>query len=260
MNIDLTKIGFFYQSANNPCAVEMNFRQIKKYYPNSPVVLWEDISNNCKPICENYNIPYKRVYRLSEDTTFHRSQPVTEVSGGLRYLNRIYVTLMNELKDVDWFIHMEDDVWVKGPIEELPTTPWSGCFGGLWDEPLMEHFKNDLGMEPIECYHGACGATIISRQSFIESYLKIQDIDWLEVSKLDKYIGRYSDAIISYLLLFNKIKWSPWSQWSQGGYEDFKVYNKPFVHNIKYWYNHSLSKLDEVNSSDNVKFFLEHNS
>lgn len=260
MSIDLSKIGFFYQTANNPCAVEMNLRQLKKHYPTSPILIWEDITNVCKDICDKHNVPHKKVYRLSEDQHFHRSQPVTEVTGGLRYLNRIYVSLMTELKDVDWFIHMEDDVWIKGPIQKLPTTPWAGCFGGLWDETLMDYFKNTLGMEPIECYHGACGATIISRQSFIDSYLKIQDIDWMKVSTLDKYISRYSDAIMSFLLLFNKVKWSEWSEWSQGGYEDYKIYEKPFIHNIKYWYHHNISKLDEVNSSDNIKFFLNNNS
>ena len=35
MEFDSKKLGFFYQSAKNPCAVEMNLRQIKKYYPES---------------------------------------------------------------------------------------------------------------------------------------------------------------------------------------------------------------------------------
>ena len=89
-------------------------------------------------------MPYKKVYRLSEDIYFNRAQPVTEITGGLRYLNRIYVSLMTELKDVDWFIHMEDDVWIKRPIQNLPTTPWAGCFGALWDDPVMDYFKNNL--------------------------------------------------------------------------------------------------------------------
>lgn len=260
MSIDTKKIGFFYQSANNPCCVEMNFRQIRKYFPESPVILWEDISQECESICQRYEYTYKRVYRLSEDLHYHQSQPVTELTGGLRYLNRIYVSLMTVLKDVDWFIHMEDDVWIKGVINKLPSTPWGGCLGGLWEQKLIDHFNLDLNMEVGDCFHGACGGTIISRDAFIQSYLKIQDIDWYKISFYDQYLSRYSDAIISYFLLFNKIKWSDWDEWSQGGYEDFKIYDKPIVHNIKYWYGKSLSELETINNKENVKFFLEKNS
>lgn len=260
MNIDLSKIGFFYQTSNNPCAVEMNLRQLKKYYPNSPIVIWEDISNTCKDICQNHNVPYKKVYRLSEDTEFHRSQPVTEITGGLRYLNRIYVSCMNELKDAEWIIHYEDDVWIKDTIKELPKTEWSGCYGVLWDDLMMNHLESDLNVKGDDRYHGACGGTIFSRKSFIDAYLKIQDIDWVSISKLDKYVGKYSDAIMSYLLLVNKTKWSSWGEWSQGGYEDFIIYEKPIVHNIKYWYQYNLSQLDEVNNKENVKYFLDNNS
>ncbi len=112
----MNKIGFFYQTSHNPCAVEMNLTQIKKYHPDSPIVIWEDVSNLCEEICKKYNVPYKKVYRLNEDTQFHQSQPVTELTGGLRYLNRIYVSCMNELKDADWIIHYEDDVWIKNTI------------------------------------------------------------------------------------------------------------------------------------------------
>jgi hypothetical protein len=30
--VDVSKIGFFYQTANNPSSVEMNLKQIRKYY------------------------------------------------------------------------------------------------------------------------------------------------------------------------------------------------------------------------------------
>jgi hypothetical protein len=256
----MNKIGFFYQTSHNPCAVEMNLTQIKKYHPDSPIVIWEDVSNLCEEICKKYNVPYKKVYRLNEDTQFHQSQPVTELTGGLRYLNRIYVSCMNELKDADWIIHYEDDVWIKNTLSEFPKTEWGGGLGMLWDHPLMDYLEKTLNIKGLDRYHSACGGVVISRQAFINAYLKVQDIDWVEISKMDKYVSRYSDAIISYLLLFNKCKWSSWDQWSQGGYKDFVAYEKPIIHNIKYWYRHNIEDLDKINSQDNVKFFLENNS
>ncbi len=145
---------------------------------------------------------------------------------------------------------------------EGATAPPEGAamVGMLWDHPLMDYLEKTLNIKGLDRYHSACGGVVISRQAFINAYLKVQDIDWVEISKMDKYVSRYSDAIISYLLLFNKCKWSSWDQWSQGGYKDFVAYEKPIIHNIKYWYRHNIEDLDKINSQDNVKFFLENNS
>ena len=258
--VDVSKIGFFYQTANNPSSVEMNLKQIRKYYPESQIAVWEDISNDCKESCEKYNASYKKVHRLPSDTIWHRSQPVTEITGGLQYLHRLYVSCMTSLKDADWIIHYEDDVWCTGPITKLPVTEWGGCFGGSWTEEMLEYMKDKLGIEDCDCLHGACGGTMISRKAIIDAYLKTQDINWMEVVEKDKYIGMYSDAIISYMLLNAGYKWSKWDEWEQGGYEDFKVHTKPLIHNIKYWYHVKLEELENKNAEQNVKFFIEMNS
>jgi len=258
--VDVSKIGFFYQTANNPSSVEMNLKQIRKYYPESQISVWEDISNDCKESCEKYNASYKKVHRLPSDTIWHRSQPVTEITGGLQYLHRLYVSCMTSLKDADWIIHYEDDVWCTGPITKLPVTEWGGCFGGSWTEEMLEYMKDKLGIEDCDCLHGACGGTMISRKAIIDAYLKTQDINWMEVVEKDKYIGMYSDAIISYMLLNAGYKWSKWDEWEQGGYEDFKVHTKPLIHNIKYWYHVKLEELENKNAEQNVKFFIEMNS
>ena len=258
--IDTTKIGFFYQTANNPSCVEMNLKQIRKYYPNSPIIVWEDISNECKEICNKYNVTYKKVYRLPSDTIWHRSQPITEITGGLQYLNRLYISCMTALKDADWIVHYEDDVWCTGPVTKLPDTEWGGCFGGSWTLELLEYMKETLGKEEKDCLHGACGGTLISKEAIINSYLKTADINWIEVVEKDRYVGSYSDAAMSYMLLNAGYKWSSWEQWEQGGYEDFKIYTKPFLHNIKYWYGIPLEDLEKTNSEEKVKFFIEKNS
>jgi hypothetical protein len=234
MMIDLSKIGFFYQTAKNPCAVEMNLRQIKKYYPNSPVVVWEDITNDCEEMCKNHGVFYKKVYRLPQDLEYHQSQPITELSGGLYFLHRIYISLLMEMKDVEWFIHMEDDVWIQGPVKKIFEYGWSGSGGG---------------------------GTIISRKAFIESYLKLQEINWPEVCNYNNSTCRYTDRLLSFIMNFNNIPWVGQDfEWCQGGYEDYIIYKLPIIHNIKYWYRHSISELETINTREEVKFFLEHHS
>lgn len=234
-NIDVSKVGFFYQTSRNPCAVEMNLRQIKKYYPRSPVTVWEDVSNDYEDICKRHNVFYRKVYRLPQDTEYHQSQPMAEICGGLNYLNRIYVSLMTEMKGVKWFVHMEDDVWIKGPVKTLFDTGWGGGYRG-----------------------NACGGAIISRSSFIEAYLTLQEVNWLDVCADDSPTCRYSDKLITFIMDLNNMPWTSLeSEWSQGGYEDYKVYETPLIHNIKYWYKHRLEDLDTINNKEEVKFFLE---
>lgn len=234
MNIDSKKLGFFYQSAKNPCAVEMNLRQIKKYYHESPVIVWEDISSEYEDICKKHNVPYRKMHRLPQHADYMQSLPVIEISGALHFLNRIYVSLLTELKDVDWFMHMEDDVWLHGVIKKFPDTEW----GGPRDSP--------------------CGGAIISRKAFIDSYLKIQDINWLEECANDSPNCRYTDNVISFIMRKNNMSPTPLpSEWGQGGYDDYVVYKTPIIHNIKYWYNKKIEDLDEVNQQDAVKFFLK---
>lgn len=233
MQFDSKKLGFFYQSAKNPCAVEMNLRQIKKYYPESPVTVWEDISSDYEEICKKYNVFYKKMYRLPHNSHYSQSLPITELASGLHFLHRIYVSLVTEMKDVEWFVHMEDDVWIHGIIKNFPEIGWGGGSGF------------------------PCGGSIISRKSFIDSYLKLQEINWVEACADDNPNCRYTDRLISFIMSCNNMPWTRLeNEWCQGGYEDYIIYEKPIIHNIKYWYNKKIEDLDEVNQQDAVKFFL----
>jgi GR25 family glycosyltransferase involved in LPS biosynthesis len=257
--VDVSKIGFFYQTANNPGCVEMNLKQIRKYYPNSPIAIWEDISDECKELCEKYNATYKKVHRLPSDRIWHRSQPITEISGGLHYLHRLYISCMTTLKNADWIVHYEDDVWCTGPITKLPSTEWGGTIRTGWNEELDQYLRESLGVQGA-LWHGACGGALIKREAIINSYLKLQEIDWVEVLKRDERVAMYSDYVTSFMLLLGGYKWSEWDNWQQGGYEDFKVYTRPLIHNIKYWYHVKLEDLETTNNEEKVKFFIEKNS
>ncbi len=257
--IDLSKIGFFYQTARNPCAVEMNLTQLKKFYPTSPIVVWEDITDLCSDICHRHHVPYFKVKRLPSDITWHNSQPITEITGGLHYLHRLYISCMTTLKDADWIMHYEDDVWCSGHINKLPNNEWGGTIRTGWEEELNQYVRDEMKIEG-SLFHGACGGALISRDAIIKSYLKLQEIDWVEILKRDKRIAMYSDYLISFMLINGGYKWSWWDNWEQGGYHDFMIYKQPFIHNIKYWYFHDLKELKNINSADNVKFFIEKNN
>jgi hypothetical protein len=163
------------------------------------------------------------------------------------------------LKDADWIMHYEDDVWCSGHINKLPNNEWGGTIRTGWEEELNRYVRDEMKIEG-SLFHGACGGALISRDAIIKSYLKLQEIDWVEILKRDKRIAMYSDYLISFMLINGGYKWSWWDNWEQGGYHDFMIYKQPFIHNIKYWYFHDLKELKNINSADNVKFFIEKNN
>lgn len=254
-------LGFFYQSAKSPCAVEMNIGQMRKYYPNSPIALWEDLGEDSKYVAKRWNVDYRRLYRLpGGKQEYYKSRPTNGVAEGLQYLNRIFISCLTTLKDVEWIMHYEDDVWLNGIITEFPKSGWGGGFAGQWSDELLSHLQEKGIKTGRPTLHGACGGVVFKRQLFIDAYLNIQNIDWQLAADLDPMISDYSDVYISYLLSHNGGYWEEWNQWEQGGYEDYKFYKKPVIHNIKMWYYHPLENLNIVNSQDKVKFFLQHHS
>lgn len=264
------KIGFFYQTSKNPCATFMNLQQLKQYYPTSPIVVWEDITTDCKQICKHFEVPYKTVYRLPDNSQWKRSKPITEINGGLYYLHRLYSSCVNELSGADWIMHYEDDVWCAGHIKNLPNNDWGGTLRTKWSEELTQYMREDLQIEG-DLFHGACGGSLISREAIIKSYTKLQEIDWVKVLEKDPNVGKYSDYLISFMLLVAGYKWSQWEDWEQGSgcplvrSEKYKIYTKPFIHNIKYWYDYPYnvyptSSLDKLNEErEDLKFFIENN-
>lgn len=253
--MNTSKIGFFYQSARNPCAVEMNFRQIKKNYPESPISFWEDTGDLYIEICERYGINRKKVFRNSTGG-WVPSKPATDVVGALDYLNRIYISLVTDLDSVEWFIHMEDDVWLNKPLYNKLES-WGDWFGGIGKFAPNEALKF-LNLEH-PMIGGACGGTIIKRSSFIQSYHKIQDIDWNILNeKWDRQIC-FTDVAISALLMNHGITWNEWDGWAQY-YPDensSKFNNAHIIHNVKYWYSKGIDELNEINTSSEVKEFLK---
>lgn len=261
-HLDFSKIGFFYQTSKNSCAVHMNLKQLDTYYPNSPKIVWEDITQDCKNICNNFNVSYKRVYRLPDSTEWVESKPITEINGGLQYLYRLYSSCVNELSSAEWIMHYEDDVWCSGYIKNFPTTFWGGGHSTTlraYNQELIQYMKEEMGIKG-SLHGGACGGTLISRQAIIESFHKLHSIDWSRVLALDPNMAAYSDNLINFMLLVGGYEWSSWDDWEQGGYEEYKVYTKPFIHNIKYWYHRPYFDLEKINEKDNVKFFLNNNN
>lgn len=261
------KIGAFYQSGHKLVACYMALQQLRKIYPDIPVALYEDGSNILEDIAKEFNCDYKKTI-IQGSNHSHSGRPVKDLKSNLAWLERIYESCITTLKDTDWILHYEDDVWCKRKIQRMPEFDLSGANGPLYTNELKEYLFNRFGETQqtrghwsskgtLESYQ-ACGGTIFSREKFIIAYNKLNEIDWDLIYKLDSRPYEWSDASLSFVMQhagFTCGKWSDWAQYDSkniGNWWDKTGWSIPmneqpdvaFIHYYKHFYNYSNDELD----------------
>jgi hypothetical protein len=260
-------IGAFYQSGYKLVACYMALQQLRKIYPNIPVALFEDGSNILQPVANEFNCDYKRT-TIQGINHAHSGRPVKDLKSNLAWLDRIYEACVTTLKDVDWVIHYEDDVWCKREIKREPRFDLAGANGPIYTKELKEYLFNKFGETQqtrghwspkgtLESYQ-ACGGTIFNREKFIEAYNKLHEIDWTLIYKLDTRPCEWSDASLSFVIQhagFTCGRWDDWGQYDakgQGRFFDKTGWTVPmdqqedvaFIHLYKHFYNYNNDELE----------------
>jgi hypothetical protein len=261
------KIGAFYQSGHKLVACYMALQQLRKIYPNIPIALYEDGSDILKPVADEFNCDYKTTTIQGENHK-HSGRPVKDLESNLSWLGRIYEACTTTLKDVDWVLHYEDDVWCKKEIEIIPEFDLAGSNGPLYTPELKKYLFDRFGENTqtrghwskkgtLESYQ-ACGGTIFNREKFIIAYDKINEIDWELIYRLDSRPCEWSDASLSFIMQhagFTCGKWGDWAQYDTknlGYWNDKTGWNVPmseqpnvaFIHLYKHFYNYNNDELE----------------
>lgn len=261
------KIGAFYQSGYKLVACYKALEQLRKIYPEIPVAFYEDGSDVLKPVAEKFNCDYKKT-NIQGENKAHSGRPVKDLNSNLAWLKRIYDSCLTTLKDVDWVLHYEDDVWCQRKIERIPEFDLSGANGPLYTPELANHLfarfneteqtrghwsKNGT----LQSYQ-ACGGTIFNREKFIIAYEKINEIDWDLIYRLDTRPCEWSDASLSFIMQYGGFSCGKWSDWGQydtknsGNWFDKTGWNIPmneqenvaFIHLYKHFYNYNNDELE----------------
>jgi hypothetical protein len=260
-------IGVFYQSGYKLVACYMALNQLRKIYPDVPVAFYEDGSNVLKNVADEFNCIYKKT-DLNGVNLQHSGRPVKDLNTNLSWLKRIYDSCNTTLKDVEWVIHYEDDVWCKRKINYPPKFDLAGANGPLYTNELKKYLFDRFGENEqtrghwshrgtLESYQ-ACGGTIFNREKFIEAYEKIHEIDWDIIYKLDSRPCEWSDASLSFIMQhagFTCGKWDDWGQYDTKGLGNWldksgwsvpmdEQEDKAFIHLYKHFYIYSDNELD----------------
>lgn len=227
------KLGVFYQSGYRTEACYYALKQFRKYHPDSPIALWEDNTDNLKPVADKFNCVYNKTTITGRNDCFS-GRPAFNLKTTLAWADRVYQSCMTTLKDIDWVLHMEDDVWTNRTVKYEPEYQLSGISGLGHNEPLYEFLKKHNNVEDdsrrMWNKDGAlgtvagCGGSVFNKNSFIVAYKYLMaTIDWNELLEVDTKVTEWTDSFLSFIFQYGGFSVGCWKDASQFYVEDMSV-------------------------------------
>lgn len=200
------KLGLFYQSGYRIEACYHALNQFRKFYPNAPVAFYEDNTDILQPVAEKFNCVYSKTDKNGFNDP-NSGRPAFNIETTTAWLDRVYEACTTTLIDIDWVVHMEDDVWFLDKIDEIPPFDLSGISGRGWTGKELYEF---LGVKPTGAY--GCGGSIFNRKKFIEAYLKVKNINWEHIERLagDGSPTQWTDSMLTFIFLYSGFTIGPW--------------------------------------------------
>lgn len=210
-------VGYHYNLHVNFDSFLYTIATVKKHSPGSPIHLVTDRSLNqwkeYKIFSTLCDIPFFTL-RDKESTFIDRNDPDNDRKESMvkEFLDRMYLTCT--LLEVDWVVRLEDDVHMRWPIKEFPTTPAAG-----------NHSQYGMG-----------GGSIFKREVFMDMYSNLPD----------GYLGRliqenadysYSiDGLLKTMFTRHEYKYTKWCEITEDHLEEDKL-TAAFHHGDKSLYN-----------------------
>jgi hypothetical protein len=200
------KLGLFYQSGYRIEACYYALEQFRKFYPTAPVALYEDNTDILLPVAQKFNCVYAKTTKNGFNDP-NSGRPAFNIETTTAWLDRVYEACTTTLAEVDWIVHMEDDVWFLGKIEDIPPHDLSGIPGRGWQNKELYEY---LGVH--HCGAFGCGGSIFNRQKFIEAYHKVKDIDWEHIEKLagEGSPTQWTDSMLTFVFLYSNFTVGSW--------------------------------------------------
>lgn len=222
------KIGAHFLCYKQKRATFEALKSFRQHYPDAPVDLVNDNGDNFKDIADYFNCNYSHYIESS-------GNGVTTKFGNQRqamlWFRRLEETC-KKFDKVDWIVILEDDVKTCGPIKFMPPAPMSGPCTMPFSNAAQFAIKLRHPNLIINNYSG-CGGTIIHRETFLHCMQNFYDID--QVALLDNRLSQHSDAMLTYLFLWNGFENVPWLDHSERSRNVGRI-DAAFDHQYKEWY------------------------
>ena len=202
------KIGAHFVSYKNKRATFEALRSFRVHFPFAPAHLCSDagdvfldIALHFKAVYDHFSKPAGNGITTSFDT----------IAQAMLWFERLRDTCLL-FTSVDWIVLLEDDVRTRGPIHFAPPAPMAGPCTMPFTEAARFALKCRHPDLTIHGYSG-CGGTIIHRETFLKCFENFYDIE--QAALLDARLARHSDAMLTFLFLWNGFENAPWADHSE---------------------------------------------
>ena len=255
-------VGFFGLCSYQPQAWEYVFKSVRDFYPNSPIVLINDGSNqfDYKDMSEKYkciHLPRR------DEICLHWYN----IEYAYEFLHRLKMCC--DLTKKEWLIHLHPDVICCDRISKYPPSPLAGVSAGSWTGKSNNKFnqKVDSFIKQYQPHlelngYGWCGGSIVHVPTFLEIYDSIVNKKNWDLFKLRDELGQqfteHEDVFMS--LLFN-LHGYPYRLWldnpehqrGQMGMMDAGAFLHGFKDHYKFQNNENITEYYRRVREENAK-------
>jgi hypothetical protein len=203
------KIGLYYQAGVRYVACYHALKQFRSFYPNAPVAMYEDNTDILLPVAKKFNCDYKKTVVKGRNDP-NSGRPAYDLNSILAWMERVHEACTTVLKDVEYVMNFEDDVWFLREVTRMPKYELSGIGGVGWKPELLDY----LNVSRYQSIYG-CGGSVFNREKYIEAYQKINSVDWKAVEKLDNRPLEWTDSALTFMFLHAGFNAGPWEDADQ---------------------------------------------
>ena len=184
----IDSLGFFYQTINRPKATENVLENVRKFYPDAPIVLFGDGGVDLTELAAKYGC----IFRITpEKTGDSKATNFADTNAALIWLNRIKEAC--EKMDTDWVMLLEDDVFIRGKVLSAHHAI-AGPLGHFVQEALRDEIRKHNPF--FSGQYGACGGSLFRRKVALKCFAECQSI----VPLIEKFpFLLWSDALLTCL-------------------------------------------------------------
>jgi SAM-dependent methyltransferase len=202
------RIGAHFVCYKNKRATFEALRSFREHYPHAPVRLCNDAGDHFNDLAEHFGCQYAH---CTEPAGNGVTTAFDTIPQAMLWFTRLRDTCLS-FTDVDWIVILEDDVRTQGPIRFMPPAPMAGPCTMPFTEAAQFALKLRHPQLTIHGYSG-CGGTVINRKAFLQAYENFYDIG--QAVLLDDRLARHSDAMLTFLFLWNGFENAPWADHSE---------------------------------------------
>jgi len=217
-----------FQVHKNQNAVNECLRRFRLNFPKIPIHIHGDAGDDFSYLKELYNVEYKH---------WDNSISPRGLSGGnwRGYLERVLITCKKYPNE--WILFLEEDVNTLHNNIIFPTSDFAGIRGHSLTAQLTNYIRT-LHPHLTDIKFNMCGGSIAKMEALVKSieFIFNENIDMDYIAKLDARTIKYSDVLISTILLLNGCIYSEWEQLSETASYIVKP-NAVFDHSWKEFYN-----------------------